>query len=255
MENLQKWLENQIAGFEGQWAYRIQQGLKGPHIDRNSDLVYPSASMIKVLVLAVLCDSKLSWEEPLRLDRVPSVNGGGALQELRRDREITVREAARLMIVLSDNLATNLLIWRLDMAKIQQWADDHGLGDTRLQRFMMDAITEDRDNYLTVRDYNQLLWLMYTRRREPRWDEAWQILLRQQFRDRIPCCWHDTIIFAHKTGELDGVVHDGGIYESLTGVYSVIIFTSQLPNNGVAGWQMGKLGIYIRHYLDNRGKL
>ena len=255
MENLQKWLEKEIAGFDGQWAYSVQQGPGGPRIDRNSDLIYPSASMIKVLVLAALCDANLSWEESLRLDVVPPVGGGGALQELRRDREITLGEAARLMIVLSDNLATNLLIWRLSMVKIQQWAYDHGLRDTRLQRFMMESVIKGRDNYLTVRDYEQLVWYMYKRRDESHWREAWQILLRQQFRDRIPCCWHDTVIFAHKTGELDGVVHDGGIYESLTGAYSVTIFTSHLPNNGIAGWQMGKLGAYIRNYLDNRGNL
>ena len=85
-----------------------------------------------------------------------------------------------------------------------------------------------------------------------RFNIAWQILARQQFRDRIPYYWDEDIIFHHKTGMLDFVEHDGGILEADFGTYSIIIFASNLKSNAIGGREMGKLGQYIYNYLAQK---
>ena len=74
------------------------------------------------------------------------------------------------------------------MHNIQAYADKLNLKQTKIQRYMMDfeASKQGRENYLTVNDYHKLLCHIYDNRHLARFNIAWQILARQQFRDRIP---------------------------------------------------------------------
>lgn len=253
MNTLENYLNDCIARFDGDWSYLVSN-LNNPQqtISYRKDWVHKSASMIKVLILASLCASNIDFKEKIEISYVPYVEGGGALQELDSDTKISVQSLASLMIVLSDNLATNILIKRLGMENIQNYAKKLGLKNTKIQRYMMDfeASKNGRENYLTVEDYHKLLVHLYENRNENRFDIAWKILARQQFRDRIPYYWHEDIIFHHKTGMLDFVEHDGGILETSWGTYSIIIFASNLKSNAIGGRDMGILGKYIYDYLS-----
>lgn len=256
ISSLKIFLDESIEKFDGSWSYIIERKYNDccQIIQYQENYVHKSASMIKVLILAALCDSKIDFGKKVRIDAVDCVEGGGALQEINKDAELTIEALANLMIVLSDNLATNLLINVLGMENIQRYADKLNLINTKINRTMMDftAVDEGRENYLTVKDYNRLLWHIYNKRHEERFNKAWQILGRQQFRDRIPYYWDEEIIFHHKTGMLDGVEHDGGIYETEDhGVYSIIIFASKLPSNPIGGIQMAALGKYILDYIKD----
>ncbi len=254
INELAEYLNDKIKTFPGTWSYLIQKydPDNPPIIAYNENYVHKSASMIKVLILAALCASKFDFDKKIRIDTVPRVEGGGALQEMNSDARLTIGSAASLMIVLSDNLATNLLIKKLGLARIQRYAHYLGLEQTKIQRCMMDfeAAKEGKENYMSVSDYNKLLWYIYEHRHLPKFETAWKILGRQQFRDRIPYYWDEDIIFHHKTGMLDHVEHDGGIYEGISGTYSIIIFASDLPSNAIGGRQMGELGKYILDYLE-----
>lgn len=255
LNELDRYLRKKIETFAGDWSYLVQRydDISLPTISYQANLVHKSASMIKVLILTALCDSDIDFAEKMRVDTVPRVEGGGALQEINDDAELTVKSLASLMIVLSDNLATNLLINRIGMDKIQDCADKLQLSSTKIQRYMMDfaAAENNRENYMSAADYNTLLHYIYIRRHEDRFAPAWDILARQQFRDRIPYYWDEDIVFHHKTGMLDRVEHDGGVYEGQSGTYSIIIFASNLPSNAVGGRQMGELGRYIFEFLNS----
>ena len=256
--NLKIYLDNAIKNFAGTWSYIIERknvgssAGRGEIISYNEKYVHKSASMIKVLILAYLCSSDIDLSKKIRIDTVERVEGGGALQEMNPDCTVSIEALAKLMIVLSDNLATNLLIAKLGRENIQKYAEDLNLVDTKLSRYMMDfvASSEGRENLMSVDDYNKLIWHIYDEQKtNPRFKLAWQILARQQFRDRIPYYWDEDIIFHHKTGMLDYVEHDGGIYEDGNFAYSIIIFTSNLSANAVGGRQIGELGKYILDYL------
>lgn len=250
------YLQGKVLSFAGNWSYLIQRydAADLPKISYQEDYVHKSASMIKVLILAALCDSDIDLAEKIRIDAVPRVEGGGALQEMNGDAQLTMQALASLMIVLSDNLATNLLIDRLGRENIQAYADKLGLKQTKLKRCMMDftAAQNGRENYMSVADYNKLLHYIYTKREELRFAKAWEILARQQFRDRIPYYWDEDIVFHHKTGMLDGVEHDGGVFEGRNGTYGITIFASDLPSNALGGRQIGELGRFIFDFLNAR---
>ena len=256
IKELADYLNKSIASFAGTWSYIVHRRGETEQQDEiiacNETYVHRSASMIKVLILAALCADSISFEEKLRVDSVPHVEGGGALQEINGDAELTIRSLAALMIELSDNLATNLLINKLGMDYINRYGKQIGLANTKLQRCMMDfaAARAGRENMMTAADYDKLLWHIYERRQQDRFAEAWKILGRQQFRDRIPYHWPEEIIFHHKTGMLDGAEHDGGILCGQKGAYSIIIFASDLPDNSIGGQQINTLGAHIYDYLE-----
>ena len=158
MNKLQNYLNDYVQKSDGDWSYLIYN-LKNPQetICLNENHLHKSASMIKVLILATLCASDLDFNEKISIDYVPHVEGGGALQEMDSDTKVSIKALASLMIVLSDNLATNILIKKLGMHNIQAYADKLNLKQTKIQRYMMDfeASKQGRENYLTVNDYHK----------------------------------------------------------------------------------------------------
>lgn len=225
---------------------------------RQEEAVHASASMIKVLIMATLFHQArvgaLSLDEVVALHEIPRVFGGGALQELGENHSFTYLELCRLMMVLSDNWATNLLIHRLGFDVINEYARSLGLNQTHLERFMMDgaARAAGLENKMTVHDLMILYETLYTYRQEPSiGSEMWAILGRQQFRDKLPFYWGEEQVFHHKTGSLEEVEHDGGLLPLGAHMYGMAVFISQVPN--AEGIQLGaRLGRIIKQWLEAR---
>ena len=133
-------LLNPPTGVVALAATHVESGRTWRH---NEHLRLPSASLIKLPILATF------WEtvEAGRLDpgeRVSvsaealRVEGTGVLKALAPGLQPTWSDLATLMITVSDNVATNLIIDRLGMEAIQGWIDKAGLAETRIERRMMD---------------------------------------------------------------------------------------------------------------------
>ena len=234
--------------------------LRTPLVAVKTEYVHASASMVKTLLMDYLFHEArngcLSLTEIMPLSTVPYVEGGGALQELdNANHAFSLLELCRLMMTLSDNWATNLLLQRLGMGNIIERGRHIGLKNTQIKRSMMDfsSVSEGIDNQTTVADMVTLFAHLYALRDEPIYGrEMWRILGRQQFRDRIPLYWDSHEPFYHKTGSLDLVEHDGGVYLSLQGDFIVVIFSSHVPSNGVAIKTIGDMGLEILDYIQNR---
>jgi beta-lactamase class A len=104
------------------------------------DEVFPAASVIKIpLVMALYADAadgRLSLEERMPVGEI--VGGTGILGDLRDVRDVSLRDLAMLSIALSDNTATNRLIDRLGVARVDERMADWGCALTRLARGMFD---------------------------------------------------------------------------------------------------------------------
>src|SRR5687768_16688008 len=78
----------------------------GRKLERNAERSFPSASVIKVPILAALHAEaeagRLSWEERISLSEEKKVPGSGVLREMHPGIELTLEDLARLMIVVSD---------------------------------------------------------------------------------------------------------------------------------------------------------
>jgi len=97
---------------------------------------FPAASTIKLLVLAAVADAvqegDLTWEEELTLTGELTSLPSGELQDRPVGSTVTVREAAELMISISDNTATDLLIERVGQRALRRSALTSGLDPTRI---------------------------------------------------------------------------------------------------------------------------
>src|SRR5205807_1545330 len=128
----------------------------------------PQASSIKIAVLAELYhqaqQGKLKLTDLYTVqssDLVPDSDiMGGLTPGVTR---VTLRDLATMMVAVSDNSATNVLIDRVGMENINSMLDSLGLAHTRLRRKMMDleAAKQGRENISTPREMLVLLGAIY----------------------------------------------------------------------------------------------
>ena len=182
------------------------------------DLPLVAASVIKLPILAEAFrqarDGLLSLDETVAVrpeDKLPSC---GALTYLHDGLEVTLRDLCTLMIILSDNTATNIMIGRLGMEAINDGIRALGLRDTALRRKLFDAEASAKgiQNTVSARDMAALLERIFRGRCVSPEDDRQmlRILSDQRLNGKIPFFLHGYKI-AHKTGEDDGITHDVGI--------------------------------------------
>ncbi|MGB9868176.1 MAG: serine hydrolase [Bacillota bacterium] len=251
-------LEQLIARLDGRAGIVLRVLETGEEWRYRSDERFSAASIIKLPILWELLnacrDGRLDLNGVVSVTRQHKVGGTGILKELHDGIEVTIRDLATLMIVVSDNTATNMIIDLLGFETINRAIDALGLKGTALQRRMMDfeAKKAGKDNYTTPQDTATVLQQLAGDR------EAVDILLRQQLNNKLPkgllvcpncgravgdypkCPWCYVDLrsnpptgarLAHKTGELAGVEHDAGILLLEGKTLIIVVMTSDLTSN------------------------
>jgi beta-lactamase class A len=101
------------GGYSGTWTFALTELGSGGHIGHNEDDVMPAASLIKVPTLIALYqaayEGRLSLDDRITLQDEHRFPGSGVLQHMTSGAEMSVRDAAVLMIIISDNTATNMV--------------------------------------------------------------------------------------------------------------------------------------------------
>ncbi|MGE8549095.1 MAG: serine hydrolase [Alcaligenes sp.] len=187
--------------------------------DWHAQRAMPSASLIKVPMLLCLLEEvaqgRLSLEDMCALPAAGRAGGTGILSQLPSVQALTLRELAHLMIVLSDNVATNALIDLLGMERINQWSRQAGLRQTDLQRHMMDAQAraQGKDNWTSAADAcAALAYLLHAPALpDDLRQEGLRMLADQRERGHFAAILPPQAELAHKTGSLPGLRHDAGI--------------------------------------------
>lgn len=133
--------------------------------------------------------------------------GAGVLHELSNGATLTLLDLCRLMIIVSDNVASNYLLDLVTPEKVNAWMAEHGMGQSRLGRRFMEPATPERENWMSARDAARCIEIAI---RDPL---ALEILEKQQYREKIPLMLPADLKVAHKTGELPGVRHDAGLID------------------------------------------
>jgi beta-lactamase class A len=164
---------------------------------------------------------------------------------------LTLRDLATMMVAVSDNSATNVLIDRVGMENVNAFLSAQGLRETRLRRKMMDlkAAAEGRENVSTPSEMLDLLQALY----------RGQILNQEMTADFfkvlsthkdsfIPRDLPDDLIIANKPGELEGVRNDSGVIFLDQRPYILCVMTTYLRrerdgeeairNISLAAWRM-----------------
>lgn len=186
----------------------------------NEEMPVVAASVIKIPVMVEafrrFASGELSRDEVHVLREEEKKPSCGALNRMHAGLEVTMRDLVDLMIVLSDNTATNILIDRLGIAEINETIRSLGLKQTVLRRKLFDkeGMAKGLINTVSARDIGILLEKMYEGSLvSPEASaEMLDILRNQKLNGKMPFYLKPRgIASAHKTGEDDGITHDVGI--------------------------------------------
>ncbi|GAC1652947.1 MAG: serine hydrolase [Vulcanimicrobiaceae bacterium] len=256
-------LEGQLqaiaAAHRGKVALYALDVRSGRTVSLDADRPVPTASIIKLAVLfealKQIQAGSVHFGDALRLQKDDQVEGSGVLQLFDTPTNLTLKDALTLMIVLSDNTATNLVIDRLGLRNIDQRILWIGLHDTWLYKKVFKPVTgavpADQKQFglgkTTAREMAQLMerfatcnlmapgsQASATASDRKLCDVAIAMLKNQTDRDGIPRYLEatdttvapgDEITVANKTGALDAVRNDVAIVYARNGPVIISGFT------------------------------
>lgn len=148
---LQEQIEQMAAEFSGTAGLAARNLTTGEEIRVNADLSFPTASMIKIVILYELVrqcarGQAQLWER-MTLRKTDKTLGSGLLVDFDEGANLTLRDLAVMMMAISDNTATNLLIDRLGKHAVNEAAREAGMARTELRnKIDFDQIRQSNDN-------------------------------------------------------------------------------------------------------------
>jgi beta-lactamase class A len=234
---LERQLESIASNLDGVMGYSIVDLTTSERIEHLGHEVFPLASTIKLALIYELFKQadggQIDLDERRTLDRRQAVGGTGILVELTTP-SLSLRDYATLMIVLSDNTATNVLIDAVGMENVTNRMAAAGMPTLKLRRKMIDLAAARRgdENVGTPADVSKLLGMLYrgdglTKRSA----EALVAILKKPKATALRRGIPETVAVANKFGTLDGVETDAGIVYLEGRPYVIAVATTFLNDN------------------------
>ena len=229
---------NTLKSMEGDFSIILKDLKSGSVLfEQDAERQIPSASTIKMLIMveAYRCflAGKLDLNEKISINNAKKVEFS-LISEMNTD-QYTVKDLILLMMTISDNTATNVLIDLLGMENINNIGIELGLKGTILQRKMMDfeAARKGRQNLTIPSDLLNLMEKLYKNEilTQSSCNEMLKIMSTVISKDFMIRDLPVDTRCAHKPGELDEINHDVGIVYTPSGDYALGIFATGLKDN------------------------
>ena len=242
-------ISSRVDGVVGYSIVDLTSGERIGHLDTAS---FPTASAIKLAIVYELfkqaAEKRIDLEEKVTLDRRQAVGGTGVLVEMGTP-TLSIRDYAVLMVTLSDNTATNVLIDRLGMDKIVARMQGLGLNATRLRRHMMDTAAARRgdENVSTPDELARLLRTM----NETMPDAI--ALLKKPKENRLRKGLPEGVASADKSGELEGVRVDAGVVYAKNRPYVLCVMTTFLKDEAEGERAIEEISRVAYEYFSRLG--
>ncbi len=192
----------------------------GETVTYNPGHIFPAASVIKVPIMMEVFNQQAQGK--LRLDQMLTVDkdtggpkGSGILKHLQLPVQLSIRNLVTLMIIISDNNASNKMIDVAGVDNVTALCKSLGAGDIVLRRYFVGTGMDDlsKDNTISARAMGTVLEKLY--RGEVVSQEASESMLKimkkQQVNHKIPRYLPEETVIAHKTGTQEISSHDAGI--------------------------------------------
>lgn len=213
------------------------------------DAIVSAASVIKLPLLVEALrhvrEGGLSLDAEFALADEQRVRGSGVARYLHEGIVLTLKDLLTLMMIVSDNTATNLVIDLVGMDSVNATMREMGYPKTRLQRKMMDwpAIEQGRDNLTTAREMADLLVrIARNGALGKEWDATVLDILRaQQDSSKLGLLLPEVAKLANKTGGRQGFMHDCGIVTGPEFSYAICVFTGGAKSAGDAHLAIGRI--------------
>lgn len=231
-EKMKNIILNNLKTAKGKIGFYYKNLVTNEEISFNENETFLAASIIKLPILAEIfrqsAMGNADLSEVITVKNNEKMPICGALSLFTNEPSVDVKTLCNLMISISDNTATNVLIKHFDIDKLNSGFSEIGLKNTKVNRLLFDKESkkQGKENLFVPKEIGVLLEKIYRKTfvSEKVSNEIEEILLLQQINHKIPGKLPDNIDVAHKTGEDDGITHDVGI------VYSeepfVIVFAS-----------------------------
>jgi beta-lactamase class A len=257
-QKLEASIQDVDVHLDGVMGVAIEDIATGDHIFVRPDEVFAQASSIKIAVLADLYlqaqQGKLKLTDLYTVqssDLVPDSDiMGGLTPGITR---ITLRDLATMMVAVSDNSATNVLIDRVGMENVNAMLDSLGLAHTRLRRKMMDlaAAKQGRENVSSPREMMLLLGAIYRGKVLNKESAAdfFQVLSTNKV-SWIPRDLPAGLKIANKPGELEAVRNDSGLVFVEGRPYIICVMTSFLGNEREGEEAISKISLATWRMFD-----
>ncbi len=237
-----------IQQHRGDVAVAVKHLKTGESYEYHADRVMPTASLIKFPVMAATYDAiekgKLSLDNRIELKAEDKVQGSGILtSHFSPGATISLRDAIHLMMVFSDNTATNLVLDKIGLPATNDFMKSLDCPETRINAKVFRADTsiapQRSKKYglgsTSAREMIKLCELVYDRKLVSK--DASEKMLEHLFacedKQKVPRSLPEGTRVAHKTGSVTQTRTDAGIIETPGGPIAFAILTT---NNQDKRW-------------------
>lgn len=283
VDDLRGRLQRLARRLDGVIGIGVKAAWDGDEIYVEPDRPFPTASVFKIPVLIELLlqaeEGRLSLDERVAVTEALKSPGSGVLKELSSSPHVSLSDLAMLMIIISDNTATDILVQRVGVEALNRRLAAWGFAATRVpmdcrrllfeiagrpdgpytpemrvevekmlrtrERAFTGRAYADSDNNLTTpREMIRLLeMLVADRPLSPRVrEQALFFMRKQQIRDRLPLHLPPDTDIAHKTGSIGGVRNDAGILFVPRGPVLVCALTRDLKDDLAGAAAIAEVG-------------
>ena len=245
---LERRIHERTAGFEGKVSIFAKNLKTGATYDQGGDTRVNTASTIKLPIMigvyTAIAEGRAHWTDTTTLTKAVKVGGSGVIQELSEGREYTLRDLMRLMILLSDNTATNLVLDHVTGDQVNETMKKLGIEHTRSLRKILNGSKPEgvsaagRDpvnagfgiGIATPHEMVSLLERLYRGEivSKDASAEMLDIMKKQMWRDGMPRHFAD-IDVADKAGALDHLRSDVGIVFAKRAPIAIAITCADMP--------------------------
>jgi beta-lactamase class A len=229
-------IERVANGLDGVMGVAIKDLTTGEEVMLNAQLTFPTGSSIKIPVLIELYKQAAAGKYQLAdqrwVERKDRTGGSGVLLHFgEHSSNLSLRDLAVLMIVLSDNTATNMLIEQTGMASVNRTLDELGLSQIRLRRKMIDQVASARgdENTATPQSALSLMEKLYRGEIGNRQlsDDVLRVLkLRKN--SPIPRLLPTNLEIANKPGGIEGAACDWAVVYVPGRPYAIAVMTNYI---------------------------
>src|ERR1041385_4638946 len=252
------------ARLDGVLAVCIKDLTDGRILLLHADEVMPTASTIKIAILAELFRQQSGGGRGARLsdsylvDSADVVPGSDMLGGLTPGvTRLTNRDLATLMMAVSDNGATNVLIRRVGMERVNALLDSLGLRETRLRRRMLDleAARAGRENTATARELVALLYALWRGKvvGGALRDDFFRLLASPKMA-YLPRLLPDAARLMSKPGWLEGVRVDAGVGLAPNRPFAIAVMTTYAGDERGAEQAIADIGLLAWRHFERLGK-
>ncbi|RJR26469.1 serine hydrolase [candidate division WWE3 bacterium] len=209
-------LKNELNQLEGHVALKVKFLNTGDIFEHNPDLQLWAASVIKVPIACEffrqVSESKFDPQTRIMVSEDNFVDAAGVIKHLSRDIQYPAIDLVKLMLIVSDNSATNQIIDLVGWESIEKYTQELGLRDTTFRHKMM--IKAGRGpNLTTANDMTSLLEMLYNHKLSGS-QEILDYMNEQLDRTRIALYLPNDIKVPRKYGSLPEAMHEVGVVYS-----------------------------------------